>query len=138
MTEQIATPRVYAPIPPEVEQVGRRVIGCGIAVHRFFGPGYKELIYFEAMCIEMDSRGIEFEREKSIIVHYKGKEVGKHRLDLVIGGVLILECKVAECLLKIHSRQVASYLKATNLRLGYVFNFNVDVLTQGGIKRVIL
>jgi len=48
MTEQIATPQVYAPIPPEVEQLGMRVIGCGIAVHRFFGPGYKELITSES------------------------------------------------------------------------------------------
>jgi len=125
-------------IPPEVEQVGRRVIGCGIAVHRVLGPGYKEPIYVEALCVEMDSRGLQFEREKPIVVRYKDREIGKHRLDLIVEGVLVIECKVAECLQRIHTRQVTSYLKATKLRLGYVFNFNVDVLTRGGIKRVIL
>jgi GxxExxY protein len=129
---------IFESIPPEIERVGRRVIGSGIAVHSFFGPGYKEPIYVEAMCIEMDSRGLQFEREKLITVHYKGREVGRHRLDLLVEGVLILECKVAESLKKLHTRQVTSYLRATKLRLGYVFNFNVDVLTRGGIKRVVL
>ena len=138
MTEEASAPRVFDSIPSEVERIGRMVIGCGIAVHRYLGPGYKEAIYVESMCLEMDSRGIKYEREKSILVFYRGKPVGSHRLDLLIEGVLILECKVAECLLKIHTRQVVSYLKATDLRLGYVFNFNVDVLTEGGIKRVVL
>lgn len=137
MTEQVTAQRIFEPIPPEVEKIGRMVIGCGIAVHRYFGPGYKEAIYVESMCLEMDSRGINYERETSILVYYKGRPVGSHRLDLLIEGALILECKVAECLLKVHTRQVVSYLKATDLRLGYVFNFNVDVLTEGGIKRVV-
>ena len=96
MTNEIAASRAFEPIPPEVEKIGRMVIGCGITVHRYFGPGYKEPIYVEGMCIEMDSRGIKFEREKTIVVYYKGKRVGTHRLDLLVEGVLIVECKVAE------------------------------------------
>ena len=137
MTDDVVDTRPFEPISPEVEKIGRMVIGCGIAVHRYFGPGYKEPIYVEGMCLEMDSRGLRFEREKPVIVYYKGKPVGTHRLDMLVEGVLVLECKAAESILKIHTRQVASYLKATDLRLGFVFNFNVDVLTQGGIKRVI-
>lgn len=125
-------------IPAEIEQLGRRVIGCRIAVHRAFGPGYKESIYLEALCIEMDSRGIGFEREKQIKVHYKERQVGTHRLDLLVDGVLVVECKVADCLSKIHERQVTSYLKATKLRLGFVFNFNVAVLMPDGFKRIAL
>jgi len=53
----------FDPVPAEVEWIGRRVIGCAIAVHRKLGPGYKESIYVEAMCIEMDSRELKFERE---------------------------------------------------------------------------
>jgi GxxExxY protein len=126
------------PIPPEIEQIGRRVIGCGIAVHRVLGPGFKEPIYVQALCLEMDSRGLTFEREKSIIVRYRDWDIPGQRLDLLVEGVVIVECKVAECLKKIHTRQVTSYLKTTRLRLGYVFNFNVDVLTKGGIKRIAL
>jgi GxxExxY protein len=65
---------IYEPIPAEVEWVGRRVIGCAIKVHRVLGPGYKESIYVEALCLEMDSRGLKFEREVPIRVMYEGHE----------------------------------------------------------------
>jgi len=129
---------VFAEVPPEVEQIGRRVIGCAIAVHRALGPGYKEPIYVEALCLELDSAGLKFAREKSVTVTYKSVVIGKHRLDLLVEDVVVVECKAADTLAKLHTRQVTSYLKATNLRLGYVFNFNVEVLNDGGIKRVVL
>ena len=126
------------PLAADVEWVGRRVIGCAIAVHRVLGPGYKESIYVEATCLELDSRGLKFEREKPIIVKYKGREIPGQRLDLMVEGVLIIECKVLETIAPIHVRQVTSYLRTTGLRLGFIFNFNVDVLMPTGFKRVVL
>ena len=123
-------------IPAEVEWVGRRVIGCAIAVHRVLGPGYKESIYVEALCLELDTRGLGFEREKPITVIYKGREIPGQRLDLIVEGVVIVECKVTEAIVPVHTRQVASYLRTTRLRLGFIFNFNVDVLMPAGFKRV--
>jgi len=128
----------FEPIPADVEWVGRRVIGCAITVHRKLGPGYKESIYVEALCLEMDARGLKFEREKPITVVYNGHEIRGQRLDLVVGGTLVVECKVAEAISKIYERQVISYLKTTHLRLGFIFNFNVDVLMPHGFKRVVL
>jgi GxxExxY protein len=55
-----------------------------------------------------------------------------------VGGVLIVECKVADLIGKVHERQVTSYLKTTGLRLAFIFNFNVDVLMPSGFKRVVL
>jgi GxxExxY protein len=129
---------VFAEIPAEVEQIGRRVIGCAIAVHRALGPGYKEAMYVEALCLELDASELKFAREKSVTVTYKDLEIGKHRLDLLVEEMVVVECKAVDTMAKLHTRQVTSYLKATNLRLGYVFNFNVDVLNEGGIKRVVL
>ena len=128
----------FDPVPAEVECVGRRVIGCAIDVHRELGPGYKEAIYVEALCLEMDSRGIRFERERPITVTYKGRDIPGQRLDLLVAEVLIVECKVADAIAKVHTRQVTSYLKSTQLRLGFIFNFNVDVLMPAGFKRVVL
>jgi len=128
----------FDPVPAEVEWIGRRVIGCAIAVHRKLGPGYKESIYVEAMCIEMDSRELKFEREKPIKVFYNGKEIPGQRLDLMIEKVVIAECKVTEAIVPVHTRQVKSYLKTTGLRLGLFFNFNVDALMRQGFKRVVL
>ena len=130
--------RIYESIPAEVEWIGRRVIGSGIAVHRALGPGYKESIYVEAMCIEMDSRGLKFEREKPLRVFYKGVEIPGQRLDLLIENVIIVECKVVEAIIPIHTRQVTSYMKTTGVRLAFVFNFNVNVLVPSGFKRVVL
>jgi len=125
-------------IPAEVEWVGRRVIGCAIAVHRVLGPGYKESIYVEAMCLELHSCGLKYEREKPITVFYKGREIPGQRLDLLVESVLIVECKVVEAIVPVHSRQVTSYLRTTHLRLGFLFNFNVDVLMPKGFKRIVL
>lgn len=129
---------VMEQIPAEVEWVGRRVIGCGIAVHRVLGPGYKESIYVEALCIEMHSRALKFEREQPIKVFYKGVELPRQRLDLMIEQVLIVECKVVDAIIPVHTRQLTSYLKATGTRLGFIFNFNVNVLVPDGFKRVAL
>ena len=126
------------PIPAEVEWVGRRVIGCAIEVHRGLGPGFKESIYVEALCLELHSRALGFEREKPIRVLYKGSEIPGQRLDLIVEAGVIVECKVTEAILPVHSRQVTSYLRTTGLRLGFIFNFNVDVLMPSGFKRVAL
>ena len=126
-----------APIPAEVEGIGYRVIGCAHAVHRVLGPGFPERIYQRAMSIELEEEGLPFESEKRILVPYKGRKVGMHRLDLVIAGVVVVELKVTPRVMEIHRRQVLSYLKATGLRLGYVMNFNSEVVSAG-IKRVVL
>ena len=127
---------IYEPIPVEVEWLGRRVIGCAIKVHRVLGPGYKESIYVEALCLEMDARGLKFEREVPIRVVYEGHEIPGQRLDLCVGDMIIVECKAVEALTKVHKRQTLSYLKTTGLRLGFIFNFNVDVLMPNGFERV--
>ena len=128
----------FDPIPTEVEWLGRRVIGCAIAVHRVLGPGYKESIYVEALCLELHSRALKFEREKPITVMYKGREIPGQRLDLMVERVLVVECKVVEAILTVHSRQLTSYLRTTRLRLGFIFNFNVDALMPHGFKRIAL
>lgn len=128
----------FADIPADVEWVGTRVIGSAIEVHRVLGPGYKEPIYVDALCLELNARGLKFEREKAITVRYKEYSIPGQRLDLVVEESLIVECKVAESIAKIHTRQVTSYLKTTGLRLGFIFNFNVDVLMPAGFKRIVL
>jgi len=125
------------PILDEVEEIGKRVIGCAINVHRILGPGFKEVIYQRALCLELEEAGLTFESEKRVVVPYKRWEIEGHRLDLVIGGCVIAELKVVPRVRELHRRQVLSYLKATGLRLGYVLNFNSAVM-RDGIRRVVL
>ena len=70
----------------EADKLAHEVIGASIEVHRELGPGYIEGIYEEALCIELELRGLPFERQVSKQVFYKGRRVGEGRLDLVVGG----------------------------------------------------
>jgi GxxExxY protein len=129
---------MISPIPEETEETGRRIIGCAITVHRILGPGFKEQIYERAFCLELDSLGIAYVCEKRISVPYRHWEIPGHKIDLLVEGRVIVELKSVSKLKQVHKRQVVSYLRATNLRLGLVINFNVDILKDGGIKRVAL
>jgi GxxExxY protein len=62
----------FASIPVRAERVVTEIIGAAIEVHRHLGPGFLEKIYQEALCPELDARGIPFERERAISVHYRG------------------------------------------------------------------
>jgi GxxExxY protein len=125
------------PIAEAIEEVGHRLIGCAITVHRILGPGFKEPIYSRALRLELDDVGLTYECEKRILVPYRSWEIPGHRLDLIVGGCVVVELKAVPRLSEIHRLQVVSYLKATGLRLGYVLNFNAEVLRHG-IKRVVL
>jgi GxxExxY protein len=112
------------------------VIGAAIEVHRHLGSGFLENVYEEALGVELADRKIPFERQKEINMLYKDRQIGKHRLDLLVGQSLIVELKTVAEFAEIHKAQLISYLKATSLPLGLLINFNVPVL-KNGIQRVV-
>ena len=122
---------------PELDQLAHRVIGAAIEVHRELGPGFLESVYEEALCVELRARDIPFVRQSSVPVTYKGQRVGESRLDLLVGGQLIVELKAVEAFSPIHMAQIISYLRATGCPLALLINFNV-LLLRNGIKRVVL
>ncbi|HLX94703.1 MAG TPA: GxxExxY protein [Verrucomicrobiae bacterium] len=103
------------------------VIGAAIEVHRYLGPGFLESVYEEALCVELADQRIAFERHKEINLLYKDREIGKHRIDLLVGKSLIVELKTVEALAEIHQAQLISYLKATRLALGLLVNFTFQL-----------
>jgi GxxExxY protein len=107
----------------ELEELIPRVIGALIEVHRELGPGFLEGIYRRAIEIEFARREIPFESEKPITLHYCGKKIGRHRLDLLVDGSLVIELKTVDVLHKKHYAQVRSYLKATHSPIGLLVNF---------------
>jgi GxxExxY protein len=120
----------------QVNQLAHAVIGAAIEVHRLLGPGHAESVYEEALCIEFQLRSIPYERQKLVHIVYKGTRVGETRLDILVGGLLVVELKSVETLAPVHMAQIISYLRATSNKLGLLINFNVAVL-KDGIKRVI-
>ncbi|MBI4537569.1 MAG: GxxExxY protein [candidate division NC10 bacterium] len=123
--------------PPEVDLLAGAVVEASMEVHRHLGPGFLESVYEEALGVELSIRRIPFERQRPFTVVYKGHPVGEARIDLVVGGVLVVELKAVDALAPIHKAQLISYLKASGLQLGLLINFNVPVL-RSGIHRVVL
>ena len=123
--------------PDEVaNELSHRVIGAAIEVHRILGPGFRESVYEEALVIELTARGIPFQRQHNFLVGYKGHDVGKGRIDLLVGGCLVVELKCSDRLLGLHRAQVISYLKATGCSLGLLLNFKA-ALMRDGIERIV-
>lgn len=114
-----------------------KVIGAAIEVHKELGAGFQEMVYEEALTVELGLRQIPFMRQHPIRIQYKGRYVGEGRLDLLIDNCLVVELKSVSEILPLHTAQVLSYLKATGISLGLLINFNVKVLTEG-IRRIIL
>jgi GxxExxY protein len=120
----------------ETDDVARRVIGAAIEVHRHLGPGYLEFVYQRAMEIELELRGLGTERQVPLELHYKGMIVGRGRIDLVVERRLVVELKSVSALAPIHLAQALSYLRATDLTLALLINFNTTRV-RDGIQRVV-
>ena len=88
------------------------------------------------MHVELEERGIGFERQKAVPVLYKDRVIATHRLDFLVGAQLIVELKAVEVVVPVHFAQMISYLTATHLTLGLLINFQVPLLKQG-IHRVV-
>jgi GxxExxY protein len=93
-------------------------------VHRALGPGFLERVYRRALLIELRKHGLAAEVEKVVVVYYDGRDVGRHRLDIVVEGHVVLELKTVERLGKAHYAQVRSCLKASGLVVGLLVNFS--------------
>ena len=119
------------------DDAARAVISAAIEVHRTLGPGFVEQIYEQAMDIELRKRKLDVRRQIPIEISYKSVIIGESRLDMLVNDRLIVELKAVEAILPVHLAQVLSYLKATKIQLGLLFNFNVRVF-RDGIKRIVL
>ena len=117
--------------------ISYKVIGCAMEVHSTLGPGLLESVYERALIHELVLQGIPVQSQLDVQVNYKGVNVGDGlRLDLLVNDELIVELKSVEELKPIHYKQLLTYLKLMNKRVGLLINFNTDDLTKG-IKRVV-
>jgi GxxExxY protein len=108
-----------------------KIISSAIEVHRILGPALLESIYEEALCHELQLRGIKFERQKEVEVFYKGEVIKQQRLDLVVNAEVVVEIKSVRKLDDIFVAQILSYLKSTGLSRGLLINFGESKLTDG-------
>jgi GxxExxY protein len=129
--------RIKSPFPESTEQLASEVIDAAIEVHRRLGAGFLERTYVDALTIEFEFRGLSFEREREVLLKYRDKPLRTHRMDLVVGGEILVEVKSVERLNPVHHAQVISYLTASDLRLALLMNFNSATL-KSQMRRIVL
>ena len=120
-----------------MNDVGTRVIGAAIEVHKALGPGLLESAYEAAFVLELQDAGFVVSQQVPIALEYKGRtlDIG-FRADLVIEQKVLVELKSVEEIREVHKKQVQTYLKLTGLRLGYLMNFNSRVMREGIVRCV--
>jgi len=118
-------------------EIARIVVDAAFKIHKTLGPGLLESVYEAVLEFELQRRGLKVARQVGLPVHYDGVklELG-FRIDLIIHSKLIIEVKSVEVLAPVHKKQLLTYLRLTDLRLGLLINFNVERI-KDGIQRVV-
>jgi GxxExxY protein len=119
----------------QFEDLSAKVIGAALAVHKGLGPGFLESTYHAAMQVSLAHRAVPFESQLPFDISFESVLVARARIDLIVAGEIVVELKAVDRLRGVHFAQLKSYLRATRLRVGLLFNFNAPTLT---IKRMVL
>ena len=119
-------------------ELSKVIIGAAIEVHKELGgPGLLEDVYEEALCHELQLRGLVVRRQLGLRLQYKGKQLRKRLvLDMLVNDLVIVEVKSVELYNDVFEAQVLTYLRLTQKRLGLVINFG-ERYVHDGVHRVV-
>ena len=120
-----------------IEEIARNIVHCAIKVHKTLGPGLLESVYQRCLAYELEKLGLEVALEVMLPVTYESVKIDMgFRSDMIVHKAVLIENKTVEKILPIHEAQLLTYLKLTNLQLGFLLNWNV-VLMKDGMKRMV-
>ena len=118
------------------EDLTRKIIGCAIQVHRYFGSGFLESVYEDAFCYELGLAEIPFLRQVYLDVRYRDTVFEKRfKADLMVDGKVIVELKAAKAMTAFDEAQLLNYLKVTGVRVGLLLNFGCETLEK--MRRIV-
>jgi GxxExxY protein len=117
-------------------QIAREIVDAAYKVHTTLGPGLLESVYEAALAHELHSRGVPIERQKPVPVVYGEMHLDEgFRADLVVAEQVIVELKSVESIAPIHKKQLLTYLRLADRRLGLLINFGAERI-KDGITRI--
>ena len=121
----------------ELDDITGAIVDASIGIHRGLGPGLLEIVYAVVLASALERRGLRVERERPISFTYDGI-LFEHgfRADLVVEERVIVEVKSIERLARVHPKQLLTYLRLTNLRVGLLLNFGAPLM-RDGVKRIV-
>ncbi|MBI5218105.1 MAG: GxxExxY protein [Bacteroidia bacterium] len=118
-------------------EIAKILVNIFLKIHRTLGPGLLESVYEAAICYELDKLEIKYARQQGIEVVYENIKLDLgFRADIIVENKIIIEIKSVETLAPVHHKQLLTYLRLTNLKLGLLVNFNV-ALIKDGITRIV-
>jgi GxxExxY protein len=110
----------------------------GPIMHRHLGPGLLESAYEQCLCHELHLRRLPFKCQVDLPVSYKGLTLDcGFKIDLIVCEDVVVELKAVERILPVHEAQLLTYMKLAAKPVGLLINFNVPLLTQGIIRRIL-
>lgn len=116
----------------QLNLISKEILDASFQVHKEMGHGLLESIYELCLMKELQLRGLNVQNQVSIPLIYKGFEISKDfRIDILVENEIIIELKAVEVLLPVHKAQIISYLKLSNKKLGFLINFNTDLIKNG-------
>ena len=119
------------------EDIGHSVIGAAMKVHSAVGPGLLESAYEMCLIYELEKQRISVQSQISIPIRYEELTIENgYRIDLLVGGLVVVELKAVPAILPVHRGQLLGYLKLGGFRLGLLLNFNVAHMRDGIVRLV--
>jgi GxxExxY protein len=118
-------------------EIATVILDAAFKIHRTLGPGLLESVYQATLNYELQQRGLRVLQQVGLPVYYEAIKLNLgFRVDLIVADKVIVEIKSIEALAPIHRKQLLTYLRLMNLRLGLLVNFNVELM-KNGIQRVV-
>ncbi len=118
-------------------EIATEIVDAAFKIHTRLGPGLLESVYEVVLAHELQKRGLTVVRQKPVPIVYDDLKFDEgFRADLIVGDKVVVELKSVEAIARVHKKQVLTYLRLTNLKLGLLINFG-DELIKDGISRIV-
>lgn len=118
-----------------LNKISGTIVDAAVRVHQGVGPGLLESVYETLLSYELRERGLAVERQVRVPITYRGIRFDEgYRLDLLVEGVVIVEIKSVEEIAPVHSKQLLTYLRLADKRLGLLLNFNTNLMKDGIVR----
>jgi GxxExxY protein len=116
-------------------EISKILVDIFVRVHSALGPGLLESVYEEVICFELEKNGLKHKRQHGIPVFYNDvkMEIG-FRADIIVEDKVIIEIKSVDILAPVHHKQLLTYLKLMDIKLGLLVNFNVNLVKEGIVR----
>ena len=121
----------------DLNSISGTIVDAAFHIHSTLGPGLLESVYEVVLAHELEKRGLKVEQQKPVPIEFEGIRFDEgFRADLIVEDCIIVELKSVEELSRVHSKQLLTYLRLLDYRLGLLINFGAPVIKEG-IRRIV-